>query len=546
MTSLTPDFEHAEQRGEAGLLLLNARILTMEAAQPTAEAAAIWGDTVVSVGARAQVISRAGPRTETIDCQGMTLIPGLVDAHCHLLALAASLRGLDCGPRAVSSIEDLLRLVRERAETTPVDRWIRGFGYDDLSLAEGRHPSRWDLDRVSPHHPVRLDHRSGHATVLNSRGLEIAGIDKNTPDPIDGVVQRRGGAGEPTGLLLEMAGYLRRRLGATAGREEFNQGVIRLNDKLLSYGITSAQDAGPDNGLDRWETLRELQAQGLLGCRVTMMAGAAKLNGFLSAGLCWGDGDDWLRLGHAKIMLTLTTGQIQPSLAELKQIIVLARQAGFPVAIHAVEQEAVAAAAQVLGEIPPSPLCKGGQGGISPSLPRDRIEHCAECPPDLISQVRSSGAVVVTQPGFVYWNGDGYLERVEPTLLPHLYPVGALCRAGAQVAFGSDAPVIDPNPWPAVYGAVTRRTKAGKTLTDESGASGPQRTIPVDEAMKIYTAGGAFAEGTERHKGSIRQGKLADLVLLDGDPRTSDLEKLKDIKAVLTIVGGRVAWREGM
>ncbi|MCH7606161.1 MAG: amidohydrolase, partial [Chloroflexi bacterium] len=437
-------------------------------------------------------------------------------------------------------------VIRSKAEATPTDRWIRGFGYDHLAFPEKRHPSRWDLDRAAPHHPVRLDHRSGHATVLNSRALGMAGIDKATPDPIEGVIERQDGTGEPTGLLLEMSGFLRQRLGASADRGEFEQGVSLLNQKLLSYGITSVQDAGPDNDLARWETFRELKNAGSLGCRVTMMAGAAHLNEFLSQGMAWGSGDNWLRLGHVKIMLTLTTGQLQPTYELLKETVEQAHQAGFPVAIHAVEQEAVAAAAQALEEIPPIPLYKWGQGGISPAKSRDRIEHCAECPPDLVARVRAARATVVTQPGFVYWNGDGYLQRVETSLLPHLYPVGALHRAGVPVAFGSDAPVIDPNPWPAIYSAVTRTTRAGKPIRPLEKGPETKREISVGTALRMYTSAGAYAEGTEKHKGTIQPGKLADLVLLDNDPTTCDPEKLKDIRAVLTVVGGQVAWGNGL
>lgn len=532
---------HTRRRtaGPPDLLLLNARVLTMEPGQPGAEAVALRGETISAVGSRDELASLTGRGTRTIDCQGMTLLPGLVDSHCHLLAMAAALQGLDCSPQAVSSIEELVRVIRSKAEATPTDRWIRGFGYDHLALSEGRQPSRWDLDRAAPNHPVRLDHRSGHASVLNSLALRIAGIDKETPDPVEGVIDRDGTTGEPTGLLLEMAGFLRQRLGLSRDRAEFEKGIVRLNDTLLSYGITSVQDAGPDNNLARWETFRTLQASGLLLSRVTMMAGASHISELQSAGLTWGAGDDSLRLGHAKIMLTLTTGALQPGEEELGVTVTLAHQSGFPVAIHAVEQEAVSAAARMLGEMAPIPRRPG-------ILPRDRIEHCAECPPDLIRRVRACGATVVTQPGFVYWNGDSYLERVESSLLPHLYPVGALARARVPLAFGSDAPVIDPNPWPAIYGAVTGRTSGSNILHLNEGRPKQDQGVSVAEALEMYTAAGAYAEGSEGRKGTISPGKLADLVLLDADPTAVATSQLKDIRAVLTIVGGQVVWDGGL
>ena len=528
-----------ESSKPADLLLVNAKVVTLEPGIPAADAVAVAGETILAVGTRKDVGKLAGPGSRWIDCRGLVLIPGLIDAHLHLLALGAARHGLDCSPQAASSIRELLELVRRRAEETPPGRWLRAFGYDDLSLNEGRHPTRWELDSVSPHHPVRLDHRSGHATVLNSRALQMAEIHKDTPDPVDGVIDRVEVTGEPTGLLLDAASFLRRRLGPSSDPEELEERIAGLSQSLLSYGITSVQDAGPDNDLSRWETFLGLRESCRLMCRMTMMAGINNLAEFRETDLCWGDGDDQLRLGHTKIMLTMTTGDLQPSVDALYQMVNRSHREGFPVAIHAVEQEAVAAAVQVLRENPPAPT-----GTATRS--RDRIEHCAECPPHLVAQLAECGAMVVTQPGFVYWNGEAYQERVEPSLLPHLYPVGALDRAGVPLAFGSDAPVADPNPWPAIYSAVTRETSQGRTLyPKDSVQSGIGQGIAVARALSLHTLGGAWAEGTQDRKGTIRPGKLADLVLLDNDPIRVAPAKLKDTRAVLTMVGGQVAWDGG-
>ena len=172
--------------GPADLLLTNAQVLTLEPKQPRAQAVAIRGDTIVAVGSQGDVTSLAGPATRTIDCQEMALLPGFVDAHCHLFATAAAMQGVDCGPPRASSLALIQEALHRRAEATAPGRWVRGFGYDDLALAELRHPTRWELDLVAPQHPVRLDHRSGHASVLNSLGLEAAGIHRDTPDPSRG------------------------------------------------------------------------------------------------------------------------------------------------------------------------------------------------------------------------------------------------------------------------------------------------------------------------------------------------------------------------
>ena len=530
------------------LLLLNARVLTQDARLPHAEAVALRGETIFAVGKNSVLSNLRGLQTRIIDCQGMPLMPGLVDAHCHLLAAAGSWQSVDCSPDSVSSIGDIRRAIRERACVTSKGEWVRGFGYDDLSLAEGRHPTRWDLDEVAPDQPVRLDHRSRHASVLNSIGLGKAGIHRDTPDPVEGVIDRDEATGEPTGLLLEMNDFLRQRLGSLRDEEAFYKGIDYLNQRLLSYGITSVQDAGPGNGLRRWETFRELKTSGRLAPRLTMMVGFPHIREFREAGWSFGDGDDDLRLGPAKLMVTLTTGSLQPGQPELAEMIAEAWEGGFSVAIHAVEKEAVVAATAALRAAHQSlvPLFgKGGSGGIAP---RDRIEHCAECTPELVAQVKQCGAMVVTQPGFIYWNGDRYRQRVRSELLPHLYPIGALARAGVPLAFGSDAPVIDPNPWPGIGSAVTRATRAGQVLGFAGEIGGlplPSGDLKVETALQMYTLGGAVADGAGARKGSIRPGNLADLVLLDADPTTVAPDQIKGIKAVLTVVDGKVVWGGG-
>ena len=516
------------------LLLVNIRPSQpiAGAGRPGTRVVAVKDGLITAVALSREESPPAGHSTRVVDCRGLTLIPGFVDAHCHLLALAASLQGLDCRPPQVSSIPRLQQSLQKRSLATPPGRWVRGFGYDHQALSERRHPTRWDLDPFSAGRPVRLDHRSGHASVLNSRAMELAGIADATPDPVDGVIDRDPATGRPTGLLLEMGAYLRRKLASSQSREEFQEGVRLLGRSLLEYGVTSVHDAGPGNSLDRWHTFKELRYSGLLSCRVTMMAGFPHLEEFRNAGLGFGSGGPALRLGHAKIMLTMTTGSLQPGVDELEEKVRHAHALGFPVAVHAVEQEAVAVVARVLAKTRPS------RGALAAS---DRIEHCSECPASLVAEVAGSGASVVTQPGLVYWQGDGYLAGVEPELINHLYPAGALLRAGVNVAFGSDAPVTGPNPWPAIYGAVTRKTRSGALLSSRNSGDVPWQGITVNEALQMHTGWTLDGSPAGRTNG-IRKGSSADLVLLNTDPLEVGQEGLKDIRAVMTIIGGRIAW----
>jgi predicted amidohydrolase YtcJ len=514
------------------LVILNAEVITMHAAQPSAQAVAVAEGHIVAVGENADIQRLAGHDTQVIDGQGLTLLPGFIDSHIHLMSLARTTQELDCRPDKASSIAVIAHRVFEWARIVPPGEWVRCFGYDDLTLEERRHPNRHDLDDISPRHPVRLDHRSGHATVLNSLGLLMAGITAETPGPVEGVIERDA-SGEPTGVLFEMSAFLSQKVDNGRTRNKMRQGVTAANRLLLSYGITSVQDAGPESGPERWQAFRELVDSETIQTRVTMMAGAGRRAELVDAGLNWGSGDSSLRLGHVKIMLTMTTGALHPSLEELRDIASGASQAGFPVAVHCVEQEAVAAAAQVISGLPPLP----------PGVPPHRIEHCSECPPEVLDAVRHSGASVVTQPGFIHWNGPSYRANVAESMQPHLYPIGALDAAGVKIAFGSDAPVINPNPWPAIQSAVTRQDYLGQPFPESDGpeSNGTGR-VSVDAALRMYSLSGAELEGTAQGKGSISPGKLADLVLVDANPLTVAPEDLKDIKAKMTMVGGRVVW----
>ena len=534
----------------ATLILSNVSALTLDPLNPRAVAVAIVGERIAAVGREDHVSILRGAKTEVIDCKGLPLIPGLNDAHTHVLATAAALSGLDCSSSRIDSVGSLLTALQGRAAVLPPGNWIRGYGLDPGELREKRYPTRSELDTVTPVHPVRIDHSSGHAAMLNSRGLAQAEIGAETIDPSNGVIERDEW-GEPTGLLLEMGAYLRQRLGSTRSPEEMVAGVSHLNETLLSYGITSVQDAGPDNGVGQWETFQSLTAKQIFQPRVTMMAGIGKLQEVLDAGLGWGSGDDRLRIGHAKIMLTCTTGQLMPAPEDLSGLALRAREHGFPFAVHAIEQEAVEQAIRVMALT--NPISRVARiNEFSPEVhPRvnNRIEHCAECPPHLMGRLAYSGATVVTQPGSIYWRGDGYMERVDTEMLPHLYDAKRKFELGIPVAFGSDSPVIDPNPWPGIYNAVTGKTRADQLLPRSGRADrfavNESDGLTFVQALSAYTLAGAEAEGTAGEKGMIRAGMLADLALLDRPLNELRKGEILKTRSRLTILGGSTVWRDG-
>ena len=509
------------------LIFFNANLITLNAARPRAELLAVLDGRIMWVGCNSDLAALKGRNTRAIDCQGQTVVPGFIDSHCHLLAYASSLLAADCRPKAVSSVADIQSALGERARVNGPGEWVRGTGYSEFDLDGGRHPSRRDLDEAVPDRPVRLNHRSGHACVLNSVALARAGLSRETPDPAAGVIERDLETGEPTGLLMDMDEYLEAVIPPLEDAE-IRRGVQLASQRLVSAGITSAQDATHTNSVERWDALSDLKSDGALAPRITMLAGSDQLDGLLDRGLRFGSGDVDLSLGAVKIMLTATTGRLTPSPEELRAKMITAHDAGFPVAIHAVEAEAVQAAADALIESwpPGAPRIRGT---------RDRIEHCSECPPDSLEKLRRSGTIVVTQPGFIYESGRRYLSEVPPEVQPWLYRINSFETAGLRPAAGSDAPVAEPNPLLGIYSAVTRRARTGETVGE------PER-VRAELALQMFALSGAYAAFQEDERGSLEMGKLADLALLDGDPLEVEPEVLRHINVVMTVIGGKVVW----
>jgi hypothetical protein len=515
----------------ATLVLHNARVITMDAARPRAEAVAIEGERILAVGSEGDVRPHLGPRTEVIDCGGRAVLPGFIDGHCHLLAYAAGLLSVDCNPAAVSSVADIQAAIRRRAEETPAGRWIRAVGYSEVDLAEARHPTRWDLDAAAPDHPVRLIHRSGHACVLNRLALRLCGIDITTEEPPGGYLDRDTSSGEPTGLLLEMNELVERAVPPLA-YEELARGVRLANERFLAAGVTSLVDATHTNGPPEWELISRLRGEGHLVPRVTAMVGFDHLE----EGERWrSDGkDEWTSLGAAKIVIKELGDEIRPTTDELAALVAEAHGRGWQVAVHAVEERAVAAAvAAYEAALARRPRPGGRPSGRSGH--RHRIEHCGLCPPELAKRIAAAGVLVVTQPSFLYYNGDRYLHQVPAEKQDWLYPLRSLMRAGVPLAAGSDCPVAAPDVIAGLYGAVARRSAGGPPLP---GAE----AVGIQEALAMYTTGAAFSSFAEGERGSIGPGGLADLVVLSGDPTACPPEDLLALRPEMTIVGGRVAW----
>jgi len=507
------------------LILVNANVITVDPALPKARLIRISKGRIASVSADGTCGKSKSSKATIIDCREKTVVPGFIDTHCHLVSYGNSFATLDMGPRNVSSISDIQNTVREAARELPPGTWIKGRGYNEFYLAEKRHPTRWDLDAASSVHPVRITHRSGHAHLLNSLALQLVGISEETGDPPGGLIDRDISTGEPTGLLYGMGETLARFMPSTQP-DQADQGIQLAGHALSALGITSVHDVSSRNDAARLDLVCDWKKRGLLPQRVIMALGWEAFKNHPGCGQTAFKRDDYVRIEGVKIVIHEITGQLTPGQAELNEMVLRLHRSGFQAVLHAIEENTIASACTAIEHaLEASPRADH----------RHRIEHCSVCPPALAERLASAGIMVVTQPAFVYYNGERYLRTVPKEDLAHLYPVATLMRHGVRVAGSSDFPVVPPNPLIGIYSAVSRRSEKGERILPE------ERITPL-EALGLFTDDAARATRTETTRGSIRPGKLADLAILSGDPTRLPEEAIKDIRVDMTIIDGQVVW----
>jgi predicted amidohydrolase YtcJ len=475
----------------------NARVLTAEPRRPVAAALAVDGTRIVAVGDRRAVTRAAGRGAVAIDCDGGTVLPGLIDPHLHLFGLAARDAHLDCS--AFGDVDALVAAIATRTTASEPGAWIRGEGLDEVRL--GRLPSLAELDRAAPANPVRLRHRSRHASLLSSRALarmprDVAGVDRST-----GLVSGR----EP--LVGKIVGPL--------PRGELERGLVRASRELAAFGVTTVADATPRRA-SAVAPLRRLIDAGDFAQRVFAMRP-------------WNvpawRGRGRLRPGPVKIMVEETPHGLDPEPRALARRIRHAAAAGAQVAVHCVGVATLVAALDAFAALP-----RAHRRGR-----RHRLEHLAECPPPLVARVAALELTVVSNPAFVYWRGDVYRRETDGDARAWLYRARTLIDAGIPVAAASDAPVVPANPWITMAAARTRRTRDGETL-------GARERVDPARALAMVTADAARALHADR-LGTIAPGAPADLVVVGLDPLRASPAALRDAPVALTMIDGRVVWR---
>jgi predicted amidohydrolase YtcJ len=508
------------------LVLFNANVITMDPAFPKVKCVAIKDGKILVLLQRDNFRELRHQNTKVIDCKGRTVLPGFIDAHLHFYGLVESFLTLNLEPRNnVRSISDIQDKIRDISREVPARTWIRGRGYHEFTLVEKRHPTRWDLDEATPYHPIKLTHRSGHAQVLNSLALKMVGISKETPDPPGGLIDRHIETGEPTGLLYGMGDSLAERI-PPIHEDRMESGVKLADMELSSLGITSVHDTSSRNDLSRWKMLQHWMESGLFKTRINMALGLKGFQEYQKSNFSTGENGSRLNLKGVKIILHETTGDLSPGREELNERVLRIHDSGMQVLMHAVEKRTIEAACDAIDF--------ALQRSPRPDH-RHRIEHCSVCPPSLAKQIASLGIFVVTQPSFLYYNGERYLKTVPESELNYLYPIATLKKSNVRVAGSSDCPVVPANPLIGIYSAVSRRTENGEFVL-------PEERISPSEALKMYTIDAAKATFEEGIKGSLTPGKLADLVVLSDDPTKLPINEIKDIQVEMTILNGEVVW----
>jgi hypothetical protein len=484
----------------ADWLLENARVVTLDPRRPVAAAVAVGAGRVLGLGpARALLRELGTSRTERVDCGGAAVIPGLIDPHLHLFALATRDAHLDCG--AVRGVAELLSAVGAYAARLPRGAWVRGDGLDEARL--GRLPGSAELDRVAGGRPVRLRHRSRHASVLNGVALRRLG---------DGAgLERRDGA--PTGLVFGREARLRRLVGPLPP-DTLADGLASAALELAALGVTTVADATP-RGFRALAPLRSAVAAGRFPLRVHAMRGV---------GVAAWPATGRLVPGAVKVIVEEGPGGLRPRPETLARHIRRAATSGAQVAVHCVGAATLVATLAAFAALPRA--LRVGR--------RHRLEHLAECPPALVARIAALGLVVVTNPAFVHWRGDAYRDETIAGAREWLYRARSLVSAGVPLAGASDAPVVPASPWTGMAAARTRRTAGGATL-------GLRERLDAAAALGLFTSGAAFALARD-DLGRLVVGGPADLAVVEPDPLRAAPGELAEARVRLALVAGERVW----
>ncbi|MGE0746938.1 MAG: amidohydrolase [Rhodospirillales bacterium] len=546
-------FAAAAHGQSADLIVRGGRIVTVDSQWRIAEAAAIRDGRFVAIGDDAAMAALTGPNTQVVELGGRTAVPGLIDTHLHQIFAGINLRGVQLlGAR---SIADVQKAVAERVATTPAGQWvIASSGWHESILAEGRMPTRWELDQVSPDHPVSIP-RGGHVLTVNSKALAAAGITKETPNPAGGVIVRDPATGEATGVLLETAAYLVRRiLPPPPPPPELARLLIASMAELNRYGIVSVVEPGVDERA--FALYRRVHDAGQMTVRTHVLyralakaeveKGIAAVRAQQSSDMLRFDGIKFPLDGGVEGARMSRPYQIVPGEQpdpdyrgvlllppggeeEYVEGLKLIAAAGLQAQTHAVGDETIDVIVRAYDRINRETPIRDLRWAIM------HVFHPSDA---AIRKMAEIGIVATVQDHPVLlghnqrrWWGD---ERAA-----YAIPVRKLLDAGLLVGGGTDGPVVPVDPFLSMWWMTTRQVLKGYVL-------GAEHAITAKEALQLYTVNNARVLGVERDRGTIEAGKLADLTVLSQDILAVPPDAIRNTRALLTVVGGKIVHREGI
>lgn len=528
-------------------IVVNAKVYTVDANLPQAEAFAITADSFVAVGSTSNIRALAGPNTEIIDADGMTILPGFIDCHVHARGETLLYDVLVGNPFEVEfvSIESIIDKLRAKAQTLPPGTWVEGYFFDDTKLTDGRELTRRDLDQVSLEHPVLVQHRGGHTSYYNTKAFEMASISRNTPNPMGGTFDKDR-EGQLSGRVTDRARYPMRQIGLRPSFSEEEQavrsraGMAHISKQFARYGLTSVHHEGGDLA-----AIQDIRAQGELMHRVSYEATGSVLESMIESGIQTGFGDEWIKFGatsehgvdgsFSERTMAMSVdypnvsppyrGNVTESQEVLNAWVERVHRAGIQVNVHANGDVAIDSFLTAI---------ERAQTLIPRPDARPKITHCTLINDDLIRRMKILGCVPAMFTTYAYYNADKFIYYGED-LMKRSMAFRSMLDSGIMAAAGSD---FSPGPFAplmGIQGMVTRKGWDGKIW-------GANQRISVAEAIAVSTYNGAWASKEEHIKGSITAGKLADYVILAEDPHTIDPDTIKDIQIVKTVVGAKTSY----
>jgi predicted amidohydrolase YtcJ len=527
------------------LIIFNGSIRTMDRTNPTATALAVLDNCIVAVGSNSEIQVLAGPKTRVIDAHHNSVLPGFNDAHVHFLDGGFSLSNVDL--RDAKSPEELARRLGDYAARIPKGRWITGGNWDHEKWPGAPLPTRAMIDGAAGDHPVFIQRLDGHMALANTIALNLAMVVYDTKDPAGGVIVRDPKTGEPTGVLKDAAQGLIERVMPAKSFEEKHAAALAATEHAARIGVTSVTDMSADmdvrlyqymvvhgelknriyatRSIVFWQTLRDAAIGAAFGSDMLRIGG---LKGFADGSLGSSTALFFEPYNDNPGTRGLLFDQMLPEGTMLERA-EAADKLGLQIMIHAIGDEANLRILDIYKQV----AAKNGERDR-----RFRIEHAQHLRPSEIPRFGQQKVIASMQPYHEADDGRWCEKRIGPDRAKGTYAFRSLLDAGASLAFGSDWPVAPLNPLEGLKAAVTRQTLDGK----HPDGWLPEQKISLDEAIRAFTVGSAYAEFAENVKGTLAPGKLADVVLLDRDIYQIPPSEIDQAHVLLTLMNGQIVY----